>query len=188
MPTTEDARRVLALADARPATLGAGRLVSIDGPAGAGKTTLAAALDRLRPCTVVHLDDLYAGWDGLATVDASLATLLGPLARGETGHHRRWDWHTDGWAEDVAVAPSPLLVLEGVGAAAPAAAAYATVVVWVEAPYELRRRRALARDGDDFAPHWDAWAAAETEHFSRHRTRERADLVVTGPGGPSYPT
>ena len=76
--------------------------------------------------------------------------------------------------------PSPLLVLEGVGSAAPVAAAHATVVVWVEAAYAVRRDRALARDGDDFAPHWDAWAAAEAEHFARHRTRERADLVLVG--------
>lgn len=180
MPTSEDAQRVLAMADAQPPTLGAGRLVCVDGPAGSGKTTLAAALERLRPCRTVHMDDLYAGWDGLATVDAQLATLLGPLARGETGHHHRWDWRTGGWAEEVAVAPSPLLVLEGVGSGGPVAAAYATVVVWVEAEPDVRRGRALARDGDDFAPHWDAWAAAEAEHFARHRTRERADLVVDG--------
>jgi uridine kinase len=155
-------------------------LVCLDGPAGSGKTTLAAALDRLRPCRVVHMDDLYAGWDGLATVDEQLTTLLAPLAREEAGHHRRWDWRAGGWAEEVTVAPSPLLVLEGVGSAAPVAATYATVVVWVEAAHDVRRQRALTRDGDDFAPHWDAWAAAEAEHFARHRTRERADLVVDG--------
>ena len=188
MPTTEDARRVLALVDARRATLGAGRLACLDGPAGSGKTTLAASLERLRPCRVVHMDDLYEGWSGLASVDAQLASLLGPLAGGTPGHYRRWDWRASRWAEEVAVAPSPLLVLEGVGSGAPVAAALATVLVWVEAPYALRRGRALARDGDDFAPHWDAWEAAETEHFARHHTRERADLVLTDAGGTPYPT
>ena len=41
-------------------------LLAIDGPAGAGKTTLAAQLDKEFAATgtvrVVHLDDLYSGW------------------------------------------------------------------------------------------------------------------------------
>ena len=41
-------------------------LLAIDGPAGAGKTTLAAQLEKEFSATgsvrVVHLDDLYSGW------------------------------------------------------------------------------------------------------------------------------
>jgi hypothetical protein len=44
-------------------------------------------------------------------------------------------------------------------------------------------RRGLERDGDAFAPHWEAWAAAEAAHFAEHRTRDRADVVVDGTGG-----
>jgi uridine kinase len=42
-------------------------IIAIDGPAGAGKTTLAAtlslALAQDFTITVMHMDDLYAGWD-----------------------------------------------------------------------------------------------------------------------------
>ena len=181
MVTPRSVQQVLDLLETRPATLGTGRLVCVDGPAGSGKTTLAASLAASSPeITVVHMDDLYPGWDGLPQVDAQLASLLEPLAGGRPGRYRRWDWHADAWAEEVVVAPGPLLVLEGVGAGSPVAAALATVLVWVEAPYDLRLRRGLERDGDAFAPHWEAWAAAEAEHFARHHTRERADLLVDG--------
>ncbi len=177
------AAAVTALLSSRPTTLGAGRLVCVDGPAGSGKTTLAAALVRREPdATVVHMDDLFEGWHGLPTVDAQLDGLLVPLAQARPGHYRRWDWHADGWAEQVEVPPSPLLVLEGVGSGSLVTSPYATVLVWVEAPYDLRMRRGLERDGDAFAPHWEAWAGAEAEHFARHRTRERADLVVDAAG------
>ena len=73
--------------------------------------------------------------------------------------------------------PGPLLVLEGVGSGSLRVADLGTVVVWVEAPHDVRMSRGIDRDGDAFAPHWAAWAAAEAEHFARHRTRERADLV-----------
>ncbi len=181
MPASSYADRVLDLARSRPPTLGDGRLLCVDGPAGSGKTTLADALLRREPASVVvHMDDLFEGWDGLPTVDAQLVTLLEPLAEGRPGTYRRWDWHASRWAEQVAVEPAPLLVLEGVGSGSLVAEPFTTVRVWVEAPHELRMRRGIERDGEAFAPYWEQWAAAEAEHFARHRTRERAHLVLEG--------
>lgn len=164
-----------------PPTLGTGRLVCVDGPAGSGKTTLAALLAQLVPgAVVVHMDDLFEGWAGLSTVDRQLEQLLGPLAEDPPGRYRRWDWHAAAWAEEVTVDPVDLLVLEGVGSGSLRAAGVTTVLVWIEAPYDVRMRRGLERDGDAFAPHWEEWARDEIDHFARHRTRERADLVVEG--------
>ena len=47
---------------AAPPTLGDGRLVCVDGPAGSGKTTLAAALADVVPgAHVIHCDELLHG-------------------------------------------------------------------------------------------------------------------------------
>ena len=185
MPENDDqppaVRRVLDLLTTSAPTLGDGRLVCVDGPAGSGKTTLAAGIAAALPgSVVVHMDDLFEGWDGLPTVDAQLDSLLRPLATGEAGAYRRWDWHAGAWAERVTVEPCGLLVVEGVGSGSLRAADVTTVLVWVEAPYDVRMHRGLERDGDAFAPHWETWAEDEAEHFARHRTRERADLVVDG--------
>lgn len=168
------AERVLAA----PPTLGPGRLVCVDGPACSGKTTFAAVLSARTGAPVVHMDDLYPGWEGLPEVDAQLETMLRPLAVGEHGSYRRYDWHLGRFAETVAVPPADLLVIEGVGSGSITIEDLVTVLAWVEAPSDLRMRRGIERDGDDFAPHWEAWARAETEHFEQHRTRDRADLVV----------
>jgi hypothetical protein len=71
-------------------------------------------------------------------------------------------------------------VLEGVGAGSLVTVPWVGVLVWVEAPRDLRMRRGIERDGEAFAPYWERWAAAEVDHFARHRTRERADLVLDG--------
>lgn len=174
------AHDIAALLAGRAATLGSGRLLCIDGPAGSGKTTVAAEVQDLVPAArVVHMDDLYEGWDGLPHVDAQLSGLLRPLAAGRSGSYRRFDWHADAFAETVEVDPVGLLVLEGVGAGSSVVSDLVTVLVWVEAPHDARMRRGIERDGEAFAPRWTAWAAAEAEHFARHRTRERADLVLT---------
>lgn len=172
------ARELLALVLGRPATLGAGRFVAIDGPAGAGKTTLAGELVALAPATVVHMDDLYAGWGGLPGVADQLETLLRPLATGEPGRYRRYDWHAGAFAETVTVEPSALLVVEGVGSGAAAYDDLRTALAWVEAPHDLRMARGVARDGEAFAAQWERWAHDEAELFARERTRDRADLVV----------
>jgi hypothetical protein len=191
---------VLGLLRERPATLGAGRLVSIDGPAGSGKTTLAEQVvegfdlgfdsgfdfgfDRLNQrgpsSLVVHMDDLFPGWAGLPHVDEQLDGLLTPLGEGRAGSYRRYDWLAGRFAETVTVEPVPLLVLEGVGSGAGRFDPLRTVLVWVEAPYDERLRRGLERDGDAFAPYWEQWARDEQDLFAREHTRSRADVVVDG--------
>lgn len=133
----------------------------------------------------MHMDNLYEGWAGLPKVGAQLDRLLTPLARNRPGSYRRWDWYADRWAEVVVVPPAPLLVLEGVGSGSRRHAALVTALVWVEVPAGLRRRRGLERDGVDLEEQLLAWAVAEEQHFARHQTRRRADLVLDGSGGSS---
>jgi uridine kinase len=176
-----NADRVLELVRSRPPTLGEGRLLCVDGPAGSGKTTLASEIAALAGgAAVVHVDDLLEGWGGLARVDQQLETLLRPLALGFSGSYRRWDWPGNAWAETILVPPARLLVLEGVGSGASAHADLTTVLAWVEVPFELRMARGLQRDGEAVAENWQQWAADEQALFARERTRERADLVLDG--------
>lgn len=174
------AREVAARVLAAPPTLGPGRLVCVDGPAGSGKTTVAAALaDVVAGAQVVHCDELLQGWRGLPGLAATIEALLTPLAAGEPGEWRRWDWHTDGWAETHPVVPGGLLVLEGVGSWSTAIAPLVGVLVWVEAGSQLRLARGIERDGEQMRAHWEQWREDEDALFARLRTREHADLVVS---------
>lgn len=164
-------------AAARAPTLGGGRLVCIDGPAGSGKTTIAAEFLLREPdARVVHMDDLYDGWTGLATVHHQLRSLLEPLADTRPGRYRRYDWYTATYAEEVVVQPTAWLVVEGVGAGHRDFASHHTLLAWLTAPLAERHRRWLARE--ESAEWWEPWRRSEDAHFARDRTRARADLVV----------
>lgn len=164
--------------------LGRVRLVVVDGPAGSGKTTFAGSLSRRLGAAVVHLDDLYEGWSGLAAAvwDRLHDGVLAPLAQGRPGRYRRYDWAAAAFAEWREVPLAPVLVVEGVGAAAGRVDPFASLRVWVEADEDLRLERGAARDGAELRHEWVRWLALESEHFAFDGTRSRADLVVDGRG------
>ena len=180
--SSEVAELVLALASSRPATLGAGRLVCVDGPAGSGKTTLGQALAERTGAQLIHGDDLMEGWRGLDAVGRQLAGLVEPLSQGRPGSYEHFDWAHHRFDHAVPVPPAPWLVVEGVGAGAAAIAPYVTVLVWVEVDDELRLSRGMARDGVEMEGHWRTFMLDEHEMFAHERTRERADVLVDGTG------
>lgn len=152
----------------------------MDGPAGSGKTTLADQVSGLSGAPVVHLDDLYDGWNGLSRLGEQLDGVLLPLAAGRPGTYRRYDWDEGRYAETVTVPAVPLLVLEGVGAGSLRHAALVTMLAFVVVAAELRLQRGLERDGTEMAGHWRRWMRSEADHLAEQRTRARADLLVDG--------
>ncbi|WP_258372088.1 ATP-binding protein [Curtobacterium sp. MCBD17_019] len=154
-------------------------VVLVDGRSGTGKTTLADQLAAAVPAQVVHLDDVYPGWDGLrAAADAVVRDVLAPPdATGRPGW-RRWDWAAGLPAGWVSVAPDQDLVVEGCGALSRAASGMATFRIWLDGEDDARRRRALDRDGPVFAREWDRWAAQEAAFIAEEQPREHADVVL----------
>ena len=158
---------------------GATHVVAVDGPSGSGKTTLAARLAAALDAPVVHMDDLYPGWDGLEDAVPRLAEwVLEPLSRKESARYRRYDWDRGEYAEWHDVPDTPVVVVEGVASAARAVAPHLSVVVWMEARPDVRMDRGMERDGETYRPHWERWARQEDAHFAADDTRSRADVVV----------
>ena len=159
------------------------RVLFIDGRSGSGKTTLAVALAevlaraRLPRPQLVGMDELYPGWDGLAAGSARVPEML------RTGSYRRYDWHARAFTAPVDLDTSGPVIVEGCGAVSQAARTAARALgpsyaLWIECPETLRRDRALARDGDMFAPHWQSWAAQELAHFARSQPIALANEIV----------
>lgn len=167
---------------AAPPSLPRSRLVCIDGPAGSGKTTLARdladeLLNESHAVRILHMDDVYAGWDGLEDGVRNLARwVIDPLRRGAPARYRRFDWAAGTYRDWCDVSPVDVLIVEGVGAASRALGDHAALRVWVEAPEAARTARWLARDGEGVRPHLARWQQAESAHFASDKTAARADV------------
>jgi uridine kinase len=171
---------VVRLAWSRAPAAGRTRVVAVDGRSGSGKTSLATALAAELGAPVVSLEYLYGGWDGLERgIGMLVSAVLQPLAAGRPARVPRYDWIAAAWDAPWTLEPPGVLIVEGVGAGARRAAAYESLLIWMEARAYVRKKRALDRDGETFARYWDAWAAQEDAMLARERTPERADLILS---------
>ena len=129
--------------------------MTIDGYSGSGKSTLAAAIARLvSDWQVLHLDDWYPGWDGLAAGADTARRIAADLRAGRASSYEAWDWENGTTGATICVPLAPTII-EGCGAIE----AEADLAVWIADPGEdERRHRALERDGQTYEPHWQRWA------------------------------
>lgn len=167
------------IAKAQP-RCGETKVVAIDGPSGAGKTEFTTALaDWLPESYLLHMDDMYPGWDGLEQAVADLYDqVLAPIARGEPAAYRAWDWEHERYARWHSLPATRLLLVDGVGSGAGRNAEFESALIWLDADPDLRFRRGIERDGETYLANWQRWADQEQALFAADGTRSRADLIV----------
>jgi uridine kinase len=160
--------------------LGRTRLIAVDGRSGSGKTWLAEELAGAVGAPVIHLDDLYRGWEGPASALGALTDwVVGPLGRGEAARWRRFDWGSMEYAEWHRTPAAEVVLVEGCGSVRAALASVYAARIWVEAPAAARDQRLRARaDWAAYAPHARQWAEQEDELYRLEQTRQHCDVIV----------
>ena len=155
--------------------------IGIDGRSGSGKTRLSELLEQslsaegIGVC-VLNLDSIYPGWDGLAEGTKTWRKISRNLRKGKPASYREWDWHADAPGHEHTIDPAQetVIICEGVGAIT----GTCDVRILVKAPDELRYRRAIARDGETYRPHWERWAAQEEALLAAYSaTYAQADII-----------
>ncbi|NBW73792.1 MAG: ATP-binding protein [Microbacteriaceae bacterium] len=160
-------------------------MVLVDGRAGAGKSTFAKELqnklfsqgDSLP--RIIHLDDLYPGWDGLvAGVEYLNRMILTPLGKTGTASWQEFDWELDKrntWREFSGGTP---LIIEGCGAINSFTKQFALTSIYLEADEVTRKSRWLERDGERFMAYWEIWSAQELDFYAREKSKDLADYLL----------
>ena len=158
-------------------------IILIDGRAGSGKSTFAEKLqqqlfqDGESAPRVIHMDNIFEGWDGLALgSDYMVRFILQPLARQETASWQDWSWvknQRSSWREFSGGTP---LIVEGCGSLTERSKEHADISMWLEASEETRRERWIQRERH--LEKFDFWAAQELDFYAREKSQSLADLVI----------
>ena len=195
MYSRTDIHSVLHLIDRR-SRIGGPLLIAVDGLGGAGKSTLAAQLSAALPrSSIVEVDDFYRPMTAEDRADLGpregyeryfdwvrlLDEAIEPLRKQRRARFRRYDWEMNSLGEWCEVAPSDVVIVEGVYSTRPELRPLFGVTVYVDTPRVQRAARMTARGYDNLD--WlDHWMAAEDWYVRHHRPAERADLVIDGSG------
>ena len=160
-------------------------LLAIDGPAGAGKTTLAAKLEAEysvhSSVRTIHMDDLYDGWDD--ALGQSLTDVLHKITAahlsGDQCTIKLFNWHVMKFDREEVIAPTDYLILEGVGAAQKVVRDAGAITYWLDIDPENGLQRVLARDGAHIEKEMRQWQIQQSIHFAKDQTRENSEFKVT---------
>jgi uridine kinase len=160
-------------------------LITIDGPAGAGKTTLAAKFfdefSTTKTVTLIHMDDLYAGWE--SALDFRLTSRLADILKSFATHSRFsipvFNWATMSFDLSQTIQPSEILIIEGVGAGQKVVRDAGATVYWLDIEPEVGLARVLQRDGYEIESQMHQWQLDQDAHFLRDETRANANHILT---------
>lgn len=179
--------KLIALAD-----LKANPIVLIDGRAGSGKSTFAELVrdgvfrETRQAPHLVHMDDLYPGWDGLREGSLYLnSQVLRPVVHSGVASWQTWNWSIDqrggddagnGWR---AFSGPNILLVEGCGAISKESVLLADLTIWITASDQDRKQRFLERDSGLFAEYWIPWSLQEDEFYLAEESDRLANVVIS---------
>lgn len=153
-------------------------LIAIDGPAAAGKSSLAEALSAALACPVLHMDHFFLRPEqrvpsrlqmpgGNVDHERFLTDVLEPLARGQAFSYQPFDCKSMTLAPAVQIPANPIYIVEGAYACHPLLWKHYDLHIFLDTDKETQRRRILARNGPDQAEQFfQRWIPLEALYFS----------------------
>ena len=160
-------------------------VITIDGPAGSGKTTLAKELSTmLDSCYTIHMDDLYEGWDSTLTPEltAKLQAILAGVKVENQIRFTPFNWLENSLSSVIEISAPRFLIIEGVGSGQSAIRDFISLSLWIEVPLDLGLERVIKRDGPAVARFMPAFIVAQSSHFEKEATKKSADYRLSGQG------
>jgi hypothetical protein len=168
-------------------------IITIDGVAGSGKTTLAqyfftqftgqqSQQSGDSAVNVVHMDDLYDGWND--ALGDKLTSKLQEIVAAHKSHceyrTQSYDWVNNRPGAELVIAPTDVLILEGVGSGQRSIRNEVASKIWIDVEPIVGLRRVLARDGAGIEAEMIAFSELQHIHFLKEGTRDAAEFHVNG--------
>lgn len=164
-------------------------VVAIDGSCTAGKSTLAAALEREYDCNLFHMDDFFlrpeqrtpqrfAEAGGNVDYERFHQEVLLPLGRGDAFSYRPYDCSTGKLKNPVEIMPKRVNIVEGTYSQHPYFGEYCDLRVFLKVSPLVREKRILARPAFLHRRFFEEWIPMEQAYFDAFGIEEKCDVLA----------
>jgi uridine kinase len=154
--------------------------VGIGGHGASGKSTLAGRIaDEIADTQIVATDSF---WNGTQfDLDRLRTDVVDVLLAGDVAVYDAWDWATRQPRPGRRVAPTGVVIIEGVCALHRMFRDDLAVRIWIDAPDDVRPARGAARDGEGARDTWlNVWMPNERAYVERDDPISCAHVIVDG--------
>lgn len=152
-------------------------LVAIDGRCSAGKTTLAARLQQMTECNVVHMDDFFLRPEqrtaerlkkpgGNVDHERFFQEVLTPFMQGKPFTYRPYDCRAQAFAASIEVHPSPINIIEGSYSCHPLLRNHYDLRIFLSVSSDEQMRRIIKRNGEGAELFFQKWIPLEETYFT----------------------
>ena len=165
-------------------------LVAIDGRCGAGKTTLAKALQAHYDCAVIPMDHFFLRLEQRTEArlaapgenmdhERFLAEVLLPLKQGVPFTYRPFDCSRMELGEPIDIHPGALVIIEGSYACHPSLWRHYDLRIFLTVDPQEQLRRITIRNGTYARVFQEKWIPLEEAYFAAYRLEQHCDLLLS---------
>ena len=163
-------------------------LIAIDGRCSAGKTTLAAGLQKELGCCVIHMDDFflqpqqrtperYREPGGNVDYERFLTEVMEPLVKRESFTYHPYDCKRQAFSEAIQVESCSITIIEGSYSCHPSLWDFYTLRIFMDIGKVDQRRRIMQRNGEAaWSVFQEKWIPLEEIYFKAYGIKDRCDL------------
>lgn len=165
-------------------------VISIDGPCGGGKTTLANEIERELGFNILHMDDFYLpflkrnkNWMNIVAghmdFERLIKNVLEPYKEKRKTNYISYDCHSDKYLQEIPIDLSKILVIEGSYTSHPILDEYVSLKIFVDIDKDEQVKRLARRNPDVVDKFLSMWVPFENRYFEELKIKEKSDLVVS---------
>lgn len=164
-------------------------ILALDGPSGAGKTSLAQRLQELYDANVISVDSFFL--QSFQRTPARLAQvgyffdierfkeeIITNLRQKQDFTYHHYDCHADTLSAAINLKFKPLTIIEGVYACHPELTKHYDLKVFMAIEEDQQIARLKKRSADLLAAYLTAWLPKERAYFKKFKIKENSDLIL----------